>query len=403
MNFRKPLLHLLILAFAFSYVSCDPSNYEPEEFISDDEKLAGDVVTGGLQTSPYYKLFVLNEGAMGMNNSSLDFMRFKDGKYVKNSFKQMNPTVTGGLGDIGNDMKVFLNSIWAVMNGSGMIEVFSALDETHITSIPIPSPRQLVFDESMGYAYVTSYAGATYGDDREGALYRIPISSPTPTAESPLPVGFQPEGVTVCNDYVYVACSGGFHVGYDNRIFIVDPYNWVVTGSIEGPVNMNSIITDGMGRLWVAAAGDYYSVHSGLYCVYPQKKECTQPNDDIANVRVSCMSYDAYNDKIYCLGSDDEWVWDSKQNYNLYIIDTQSMSVQKIPFSTNSDAQSMTYPYGVVHNAITGELYITDAGDWKSPGEVWCFSEDMKTTKWHHSAGIGPAHPLLYAVSYGYF
>ena len=92
------------------------------------------------------KLFVLNEGGMGSNNSTLDFMRFSDGKYVNGAFRKMNPEIGAGLGDVGNDIAVIGNELWIVVNNSGLVEVISASNETEIAAIPVPTPRNIAFD-----------------------------------------------------------------------------------------------------------------------------------------------------------------------------------------------------------------------------------------------------------------
>ncbi|MBQ4026526.1 MAG: YncE family protein, partial [Bacteroidales bacterium] len=63
----------------------------------------------------YRKLFVLNEGGMGANNATLDVLRLQRGMYVRSAFRKMNPAVSGGLGDVGNDIALHGEELWMVI------------------------------------------------------------------------------------------------------------------------------------------------------------------------------------------------------------------------------------------------------------------------------------------------
>ena len=99
---KKQTLLIFSCVLALVVLGCDKD--ETSSFTSEDETLAGETVTAGDKDARYVKLFVLNEGSYGQNNSTLDFFRYSDGKYVRNSFSQMNPTISAGLGDVGNDI-----------------------------------------------------------------------------------------------------------------------------------------------------------------------------------------------------------------------------------------------------------------------------------------------------------
>ena len=168
---KKHALLIISCLLSLAVTGCFKDNGdEPVVITSEDDVLAGEVVTVGEESlQSFYKLFVLNEGNFNKNEASLDFFRFTDGKYVRNAFSQMNPTLTGGLGSVANDFQLFYNTAWITVNQSNLVEVIHAKNEKHVTSFEIPSPREIAFDGA--FAYVTSYAGAYYGgEDRLGAL-----------------------------------------------------------------------------------------------------------------------------------------------------------------------------------------------------------------------------------------
>ena len=389
----------ILLAFA---TACDLDTPEVD-VTSEDESLAGEVVTVGDLNSAYTKLFILNEGKWGENNASLDFLRFSDGKYVRDAFSKMNTTLPMGLGDTGNSLAIYYNTGWALMNGSDLVEIFNPFDEKHIQTLSIPSPRMVIFDQDYGYAYITSYADAEYdytnpeAGKKEGTLYKIGTVGDGIGIIDQIKVGYQPEGVTICGEYIYVANSGGYVSGYDNRLSVIRRDNFQYVKDIEVAPNLKYVVSDGNRNLWVSTCGDYWSLHSGLYKINTLTDEVTAPSGELADVRCAFMAYDPNDTTIYVLGTDDEWSWDgSKQHYNLYEIPIAGGGVTKIPFSVNPDAENMTMPSALVRNAITGELYITDAGDYLSPGYVYGFSADLQKTNWKAEAGIGASHPAFY-------
>ena len=161
---------LLVFSTLLAAIAVSCSKDEPSsETTSNDSNLAGVNVAVGETSGSFKKLFVLNEGKMGTNNASLDFFRFSDGKYVRNSFELMNPGQVLGLGDVGNDIAFFNDRLWLVINNSGLVEVIDPKNEKHVATVRVPSPRRIAFEGD--YAYVTSYSGAYYGGpDRIGAV-----------------------------------------------------------------------------------------------------------------------------------------------------------------------------------------------------------------------------------------
>lgn len=152
---KKIALLVFSTLLASIVVSCTK-----DETTSKDAGLTGVNVAVGEKNGKFDKLFVLNEGNFQKNNSTLDFFRFSDGNYISDAFGQINPTIVQGLGDTGNDLALQDGKLWLVMNGSGVVHVVDAKDETYLSSVTVPDPRYIAFDGS--HAYVSSYAGAVY-------------------------------------------------------------------------------------------------------------------------------------------------------------------------------------------------------------------------------------------------
>lgn len=376
---------LLFFSGLLAFAACqDPVN--PEQS-SKDADLAGEAVdVSGL--SGFNKLFVLNEGQMGSNNASLDMLRLSDGNYITGVFKKMNPREAAGLGDVGNDIAVAGDEVWIAVNNSGIVEVLSAKDETEIAAIQVPMPRCLAFDDK--YAYVTSWNGAVavYGPDwsvdagksknPKGAVYRIDRS--TKQVAGSVEVGYQPEGLAVYNGKLYVANSGGISsslppaYSYDNTVSIIDLASFSVSKTLEVEINIQKVWSDGNGNIYVNTFGNYYSVHSGLWCI--------KADDSVAKV----SDYAAYTaiggNTVYCFGNENEFSYSEPADWKAW------KCRNGVKEEWNIQPGDIA-PYGLTA-LPDGSIIIADAGDFFNPGKVSLFSNGVM--KWTVPAGVCPAH-----------
>ena len=391
----KKTLLIISCLLSLSVTACykDPDS-DPVVITSEDDVLPGEIVTAGEENlTSFYKLFVLNEGAFNKNDASLDFFRFTDGKYVRNAFSQMNPTITGGLGSVANCLTLFYNTAWIAVNQSNLVEVIDARNEKHVASFEVPSPREIALDGN--YAYVTSYAGAYYGgEDRLGAVYRINLS--TEKVDGHIEVGYQPEGVTVCGEYIFVANSGGFHNGYDNRVTVIDRASFTIIKQIEVAVNLKSIVSDGQRFVWVQSQGNWSDIHSGIYQIDADNLQVIPQTSEIKAIRASVMYYDPFGNYLYVIGTPDEYDWNkTNKAYTLWSVNVGSGSVQGNVFA--NDMRQIVTPYGLAVDPIQRVVYISDSGDGTRPGTVSAFDADQKL-KWNRTAtaGMFPGHLALF-------
>jgi hypothetical protein len=380
---KKAFLLLLCGAFAFCACQKDPVP-------SKDSTLDGTAVEVSSLSTSARKLFVLNEGGLGSNNASLDFLRFQDGKYVTGSFKKMNPEIGAGLGDVGNDIAIHGDEAWIVVNNSGIVEVISAEDETEIAAIKVPTPRNIAFDGN--YAYVTSWAGAfaTYegynivdSKNCKGQVYRINLGSKK--VEGTAEVGYQPEGIAVYNGKLYVANSGGISsqlgpdYAYDNTVSIIDAASFKVEKTVTVQVNLKNVYSDGKGRIYVTTLGNYNDVHSGLYTFTTAHPESVEKVADYVSVSAIC------GDKVYCIGTESELDWYATHVYASWAAVDGAKSAWNL---TITEA-----PYGLAAlDAST--FFVSDAGDYFNPGTVACYHNGSKL--WTVTAGVCPGHFALY-------
>ncbi len=339
------------------------------------------------------RLYILNEGVMGMGNSSIDFYDFADGTYVTDAFPAANPDVTLGLGDTGNDLAVYGGKLWAVMNGSNLVEVMDASTMEHIRAIDVPACRDIAF--SGRYAYVTSWAGNVSDDgDRTGMVYRIDINSLS--IAGTVEVGYQPEDIAVLDGKIYVANSGGTTDGYDNRLSIIDEESFSLERTVEIAANICDIAPDAYGRLWISSPGDYYSVHSGIY-VYDTVSGAVLKSESGANIlpewindiRVSSMY--STGSHLWVLGNENEWDYTAGAGkYCLYIIDCQALTMTRTELS-RTGAESISNPYGIWVSPDEKTIAITDAASYTEPGYILFLDANLNFVS-SFQTGFLPGH-----------
>lgn len=107
-------IYLLLLFLVFS--ACREDEWI---FLSDSVRVTPPVV--GSRIKGFYQL---NEGNMGMNRASLDYFDYTTGYYIRDIFSERNPDVVKELGDVGNDIRVYGQKVYAVINVSNLIVVF---------------------------------------------------------------------------------------------------------------------------------------------------------------------------------------------------------------------------------------------------------------------------------------
>lgn len=113
------------------------------------------VNVGDRQYGAYRGFYLLNEGNMGSNKCTLDYYDYEDGMYYRNIYAERNPTVVMELGDVGNDMAVYGDRLYIVVNCSHKVEVLDARTAVRIGQVDIPNCRFIKFVGDKGYVSST--------------------------------------------------------------------------------------------------------------------------------------------------------------------------------------------------------------------------------------------------------
>ena len=382
-NYRKlqmkKRVYILLLGICMVWTGC---RTDAEDIIpSQDEEVSTD---NSAQTRESIKgFYLLNEGNMGSNKCTLDFYDATTGIYTRNIYAEVNPSVVKELGDVGNDLQVYDGKLWAVVNCSHFVEVMDAGTAEHITQISIPNCRYICFDGE--YAYVSSYAGPVQIDPNARLGYVAKIDIKSLQVVDTCTVGYQPDELVVSDGRIYVANSGGYRVpNYDRTVSVIDIASFRVVETIDVAINLHRMEVDKRGYVWVSSRGDYYGRGSKTFVIDTKGNEVCD-SFEVANSEMTISG-----DSLYIIGS--EWSYVSNSWRVTYrIIDTEKRQVVSENFIADGTDRRIRMPYGVAVNRYADEFYITDAGNYVSPGTLYCFSLDG-VLKWSVRTGDIPAH-----------
>lgn len=328
--------------------------------------------------------FLLNEGNMGSNKSTLDYYDYTTASYTRNIYAERNPNVVKELGDVGNDLQIYGSRLYAVINVSHLVEVMDVRTAKHIGKISIPNCRYITFHE--GYAYVSSYAGPVQIDPNARLGYVAKVDTATLKVVAECPVGYQPEELVIQGDKLYVANSGGYRApNYDKTISIIDLKTFTEEKKVDVAINLHRLKLDNYGKIWVSSRGDYKGVPSRLFVFDPKTERVTKTLD------VACSEMTLAGDSLFVYST--EWSHlTGKSTISYAVIDTKKQEVIDRNFIKDGTDKEIEKPYGLAVNSEQGELYITDAKDYLHPGQLHCY--DLKTgrRKWSVKTGDIPAH-----------
>ena len=347
--------------------------------------------TGGRSVaSEVVGMYVLNEGNMGSNKCTLDYLDLsgKDSTvhYLRNIYAERNPSEVKELGDVGNDIQIYGSRLWMVINCSNKVEVCRASDAVKIGKVNIPNCRYVAFDGD--YAYVSSYVGpvSLEGNAPRGMIYKVD----TLTLEKldSCVVGYQPEEMVATGGKLYVANSGGYNFpAYDSTISTVDLKTMREERQTEVAVNLHHLREDHYGQLWVTSRGNYENEPSNLYCL--RLSESGEPIiTHQMDVQVSDLCI--VGDSLYFYGVG--WNQVTQQNTRQYgIINVRTHQMVADVLSNAEELAKIRMPYGIIVHPKNRDFYVMDAKNYVSSGELLHFHADG-TFDYKVRTGDIPAH-----------
>ncbi|SHM04790.1 DUF5074 domain-containing protein [Mucilaginibacter sp. OK098] len=302
-------------------------------------------------------LYVLNQGGFGSNNSTLTYYDYTTKQLTADLFS----TANGGskIGDTGNDVEIYGSKMYIVVNNSNRVDVVNAKTGKLIKQDSVHQCRSVAFYK--GNAFITSYDGNV-----------AVMDTTTLSISKYITVGRNPEQLVVSNDKLYVANSGGLSFGNpDKTVSVIDLTSLAETKKITVTANPVSLAADTYGNVYVISLGDFASVQGGITVI-------DNKTDAVKSQFAPSLGYNipiaAQGDYVYYVTADNK----------IAVYNAKTQTAAQANFIT--DGTVITTPYTLAADALSGEIFVTDAKDYSSNGTLYAFD---KTGKLEYSIVVG--------------
>ena len=208
-------------------------------------------------------------------------------------------------------------------------------------------------------------------------------------------VGYQPDELEIVDGKIYVANSGGYMgagetAGYERSVSVIDIETFTEEHRIDVAYNLERIKADTDGNLWVSSRGDYKGLPARLFFIDRKKQQVTD------TIPIAATNYWIDDNLLYAYGT--EWSYitnDWAITYN--IVDTKTHKIINSQIITDGTEKSIEKPYGIMVDPENKDIYITDAGNYVTPGVLYCFDKHGKK-RWSKRSGNIPGHFTLLPI-----
>ena len=315
-------------------------------------------------------VFVLNQGSYGMNNTTLTYYDFASGTQTTDFFKNVNGF---GLGDTGSDFIIYGGKMYIVMNVSGYVAVANGVTAKFIDTISFKNAGV-----NRGPENIVAAGGHIFVSSTDGTVAVIDTSSLVVTKY--IKVGSNPAQMVVADDILYVSNTGAFGTTFDSTLSVIPLNSLTETGRIVVGKNPGSITTDNTGNIFVVCTGDYAAVAPRLVKININASTIQSVDSAFGTIRY-------YNSDLFTTGG-------YLGAANVGIFNPSNLASVRSSFIT--DGTVITNPYGLDIDPATGDVYVGDAKDYVTSGEVFCFDKTgKKKFSFSCSPGISPFKTVL--------
>ncbi len=311
-------------------------------------------------------MLVLNEGLFQLNNSSLTWVDFGTGTSNDQFFTQKSGRL---LGDTGNEMVRYGNKIYVVVNVSSTIEVLDAISGNSIQQISMQTngnakqPRSIRFFGSK--AFISCFDG--FVDVMDTATFQI---------ESRIPVGLNPDQMTISGQYLFVSNSGGLNaLVLDSTVSVVDLNSKTELTKIVVGKNPGSIVTDGQGDVYVISRGNYSTIPSRMKKI-DQNNFTVLESYDFDASKIALM-----NNRLLILN-----------NNKLMLFNAETDVLINDNFINNSSITTLSNTY---FRSSSQQIYLFDSKGYTNTGNILKYNVNGDFLSQFH-VGLNPNSILIY-------
>jgi hypothetical protein len=300
-------------------------------------------------------LFICNEGNFQYGNATLSYYNPETREVENEVFFRANAMK---LGDVAQSMTTYNNRGWVVVNNSHVIfsiDLDTFKEVGRVTGLTSPRYIHFLSDQK---AYVTQI-----WDNRifiiNPTRYEITgyIEVPNMTMEQG-----STEQMVQKGKYLYVNCWS-----YQNRILKIDTDTDSIVSELEVGIQPTSLVLDRNGKLWTVTDGGYEGSPYGyeapaLYRIDPESMTIEQEFKFRRGDAPSEIQINGSLDTIYWI-NDDIWA--------------MSVEAERVPVRPFLDSRGTIY-YGLTVDPTNGDVYIADAIDYTQQGKIYRYSSDAE-------------------------
>jgi hypothetical protein len=316
---------------------------------------------------------VLNEGLFQHNNSSITWFHWHTQQNTSELFEKKNFV---GMGDTGNDMAIYGENIFVLMNNSHVLHVLNRStgklrEQIHLAENGIgASPRRVAFH--LGKVYISAFNGYLYKLDTNQWIL-----------EDKIQLGANPDQMLLVNNELWVSNSGGLIAAGDSTISVVDLNTFSETNRITIGRNPGSIVHLD-GNIYAVSRGDYVSIPSKLVKINAQTKTVTLSQEK------NLSSLHVFREKLYATG----YFFESSSSalHELNPLDFTELSTNLIE---NLSIQTL---YGFEHMEVFGQevFAFLDARQFIHQGKV-IVTDGAFNQLFTFSVGLNPSKIIFNA------
>lgn len=293
-------------------------------------------------------LFITNEGNFQYGNASLSFYQPRTGKVENEVFFRANGMK---LGDVAQSMTIHDGKGWIVVNNSHVIFAIDLETFRETGRIErLTSPRYIHFlsDEK---AYVTQL-----WDNRIFVVNpkRYEITGYITVPDMNMENG-STEQMVQYGRYVYCNCWS-----YQNRILKIDSQTDRVVDQLVVGIQPASLVMDRYHKLWCLTDGGYEGSPYGyetpaLLCIDAETFRVEKQFRFRRGEQPSELQLNGTRDRLYWINDD---IWQ------------MSVTANRLPVSPFLPRRNTKF-YGLTVDPVSGDVYVADAIDYQQQGKVY--------------------------------
>ena len=293
-------------------------------------------------------IFILNEGNYSVANSSLSYYYPDRSEIRKSLFYKVNNVP---LGDVAQSLTIKNNSVYVVINNSGLIYGINRNTLEFEGKINgLVSPREMIFiDDNKAYVSDLYSSSITIVDP---VIYEI-IGG--------IEIGKSSDCMIKSQNRVFIANWSAYNqTKLNNTLMVIDSDIDILVDSIIVGIEPNSMVIDKDGLLWVLCSGGFMNDEMPtLWQINPVSLEIVKTiefEDILQNPDNLCIN--GTKDTIYFL------------NNGVFSMSINSLKLPDNAFITS--VNNTYYTLGI--DPVNSEIYVSDALDYNQDGLVYRYS-----------------------------